>query len=376
VQEYPGNYAHLFDTLSYGGDERTDGLTGYTEYGGKKASLRLLQRVAGASVIEGASGCPFLYPGSRFTIPFVSPQQGEYLVLSVKHHGTQAIEHSSASAQGFSYRNTFTCVPISAALYYCPPRTTRKPVINGCQTAYVTGPSTQEIWTDKYGRVRVQFPWDTGTLGSCWVRTGTSWAGSGWGSLHVPRIGQEVIVSFLDGDPDRPIIVGSVYNANNMPCYGLPAAAQQSGIVSRSTPKGESAGFNEIRFDDKKGSEQLIVRAEKDQFNVVKGNSNTIVSGDHMTHISGSQSTKVEKVLSVEATDEIHLKATKIVIEADQISLRTKEGGKEFLYLEKKGGITIDSKGSRVWLNCGGADAPDDGTPVTLPTDPYSPEKK
>jgi uncharacterized protein involved in type VI secretion and phage assembly len=248
----------------------------------------------------------------------------------------------------------------------------------------VIGPDSEEIWTDKYGRVRVKFPWDTGTLGSCWVRTGTAWAGTQWGSLNVPRIGQEVIVSFLDGDPDRPIIVGSVYNANNMPCYVLPAKKAQSGIVSRSTKGGNSSTFNEIRFDDTAGKEQLIVHAENDQFNVVENDSHTVINGDRMVQVDGSQSLKigvnrhekVGKVMTVEADEEIHLKAKKIVIEAEQISLRTSEGGKEFFYLEKKGGITIDSKGTRVWLNCGGAHAPDDGTAAAptapkLPTNPY-----
>ncbi len=253
VLQYPGDYAHLFDELSNGGGQRTDGLSGYIDCGYEKASVRLMQQVAGASVIEGASNCSGLFPGGRFTIQHHSSENGEYLVLSVNHHGTQAIDHSSSGLQGFSYRNTFTCIPVSAALFFRPPRVTRKPFVHGCQTALVIGPDSEEIWTDKYGRVRVKFPWDTGTLGSCWVRTGTAWAGTQWGSLNVPRIGQEVIVSFLDGDPDRPIIVGSVYNANNMPCYGLPAGKSQSGIVSRSTPGGDSSTFNEIRFDDTAG---------------------------------------------------------------------------------------------------------------------------
>jgi type VI secretion system secreted protein VgrG len=382
LTEYPGDYAHLFDELSNNGGQREDGLSGYIDCGYDKASLRLMQQVAGASVIEAASNCSRLFPGSRFTLQGEAAEQGGYLVLSVRHHGTQAIEHSSGGARGFSYRNTFTCIPVSAALFFRPPRTTRKPVVNGCQTALVIGPDSEEIWTDKYGRVRVKFPWDTGTLGSCWVRTGTAWAGSQWGSLHVPRIGQEVIVSFLDGDPDRPIIVGSVYNARNMPCYDLPSGKRQSGIVSRSTPKGEAPGFNEIRFDDTDGSEQLIVHAQNDQFNVVENDSHTIVRGDRMAQIDGSHFVAIGEnrhetvgtTVTVEAGEEIHLKAKKIVIEAEQISLRTSAGGgKEFLYLEKGGGITIDSKGSRVWLNCGGAKAPDDGTkaePVP-PQDPY-----
>ncbi len=382
IAEYPGDYAHLFDELSNNGGQRANGLSGYIDCGYDKASLRLMQQVAGASVIEAASNCSRLFPGSRFTLQGDSGENGEYLVLSVKHHGTQAIEHSSGQVEGFSYKNTFTCIPVPAALVYRPRRTTRKPVVNGCQTALVIGPDSEEIWTDKYGRVRVKFPWDTGTLGSCWVRTGTAWAGTQWGSLNVPRIGQEVIVSFLDGDPDRPIIVGSVYNARNLPCYDLPSKKRQSGIVSRSSPKGNPAGFNEIRFDDKAGSEQIVVHAQKDQFNVVENDSHVLVGGNRMMQVDGSHSVIVGEnrhevvgsTVTVEAGEEIHFKAKKIVIEAEQISLRTSDGGKkEFLYLEKGGGITIDSKGSKVWLNCGGASDPDDGTEANpvQPTNPY-----
>ena len=131
----------------------------------------------------------------------------------------------------------------------------------------VTGPDGEEIWTDKYGRVKVQFPWDR--LGkndensSCWVRVSQAWAGGGFGGIHIPRIGQEVMVEFLQGDPDRPIITGRVYDGTNMPPYGLPASATQSGIKSNSTKGG--GGSNELRFEDKKGQEQVYLHAQKNE---------------------------------------------------------------------------------------------------------------
>ena len=134
-------------------------------------------------------------------------------------------------------------------------------MIHGAQTAMVVGPAGEEIYTDKYGRVKVQFHWDRygkqDEQSSCWVRVAQLWAGKNWGMIHIPRVGQEVIVSFLEGDPDRPIITGRVYNGDAMPPYGLPDNATQSGIKSRSSKGGAEANFNEIRFEDLKGSEQL-----------------------------------------------------------------------------------------------------------------------
>ena len=134
--------------------------------------------------------------------------------------------------------------------------TTPKPVVQGTQTAVVVGPAGEEIFTDKYGRVKVQFDWDrTGKKdanSSCWVRVATPWAGKQWGAIHIPRIGMEVLVHFQEGDPDQPIIIGSVYNADMMPPYTLPANKTQSGVKSRSTQGGSQANFNELRFEDKK----------------------------------------------------------------------------------------------------------------------------
>ncbi len=147
------------------------------------------------------------------------------------------------------------------------PRVTKKPIVEGPQTAVVVGKKDQEIWTDEFGRVKVQFFWDRegeyDENSSCFVRVAQIWAGTKWGGMHLPRIGQEVIVDFLEGDPDRPIITGRVYNADNMPPYTLPDNQTQSGIKSRSTKGGSPDNFNELRFEDKKGEEHISMQAER-----------------------------------------------------------------------------------------------------------------
>src|SRR5262249_34049180 len=149
-----------------------------------------------------------------------------------------------------NYSNHFRCIPL--ALPFRPPQKTARPKVAGPQSATVVGPGGEEIYTDKYGRVKVQFAWDrhgnSDADSSCWVRVATHWAGKGWGIIHIPRIGHEVVVDFLEGDPDQPVIVGSVYNAENMPPYELPKNKTQSGVQSRSSLKGTPQNYNEIRF--------------------------------------------------------------------------------------------------------------------------------
>jgi len=173
------------------------------------------------------------------------------------------------------------------ALPYRPERLTRKPVMKGPQTAVVVGPAGEEIYTDKYSRVKVQFHWDR--LGkkdqdtSCFVRVSSTWAGAGWGFIQIPRIGQEVIVDFLEGDPDQPIITGRVYNAAQMPPYGLPGSATQSGWKSNSSPGG--GGFNELRFEDKAGSEEVYFQAQKDHNELVKNNESRKIGNDFAENV-------------------------------------------------------------------------------------------
>ena len=192
-------------------------------------------------------------------------QNAEYLVtsttLQIKHPGYEAGAGPALFQCDFG--------TIVSGQQYRPTRRTPKPCVNGPQTAVVVGPSGEEIFTDKYGRVKVQFYWDRrGTKNeksSCWVSVSHPWAGKNFGVVHIPRIGQEVIVGFLEGDPDRPIVIGRVYNAEQMPPWDLPANATQSGILTRSSKGGGYGNANALRFEDKKGSEQLWLHAEKNQ---------------------------------------------------------------------------------------------------------------
>src|SRR5262249_4260108 len=175
----------------------------------------------------------------------------------VEHSATGLAGSYRSGDQGpLEYENRFTCIPLG--LPYRPPRVTHRPTIQGTQTAVVMGPPGPEhIYTDKYGRVKVRFHWDRGDTppeeSSCWIRVGTPWAGKGYGIIHIPRRGQEVIVGFEEGDPDRPIILGSVYNAEMMPPFPLPACKKQSGMVSASNQ--HTGGYNQISINDGHGGE-------------------------------------------------------------------------------------------------------------------------
>ena len=160
-------------------------------------------------------------------------------MLTAVHHQCsmgECLRIPAEAGEGFFYTNTFECVPSS--IPFRPPRLTPKPNVQGCQTAVVVGPGGEEIYTDKYGRVKVQFHWDRegkkNEDSSCWIRVSYPWAGKNWGGIHIPRIGQEVVVDFLEGDPDQPLIIGRVYHAESMPPWGLPAKKVVSGLKSDS----------------------------------------------------------------------------------------------------------------------------------------------
>ena len=216
-------------------------------------------------------------------------QNREYLVVSAEYRlQLDSYIASSTSAAG---ADLFQCgfSAINSSLNYRPPRITPKPLVHGAQTAVVTGPAGEEIHTDQYGRVKVQFHWDRygkhDEHSSCWMRVAQPWAGKNWGMMAIPRIGQEVVVEFLEGDPDQPLITGSVYNNSQMPPYPLPANKTQSGIKSRSSKGGQPAHFNEIRFEDKKGHEQVYLHAEKNLDTVVEASESRSVGGSRTTSI-------------------------------------------------------------------------------------------
>lgn len=223
-------------------------------------------------------------------------QNAEYLIVSAHYR----LENNSFSNTTAGEGRLFDCIFTSIAnqAVYRPARATPKPMVHGVQTAVVTGPGGDEIYTDKYGRVKVQFHWDRyGTKdqeSSCWIRVAHPWAGKNWGMVAIPRIGHEVVVEFLEGDPDQPLIVGSVYNADMMPPYDLPGNATQTGIKSRSSKGGGTANFNELRFEDKKGSEQVYLHAEKNQDIEVENDETHWVGHDRSKTIDHDETTHVK----------------------------------------------------------------------------------
>jgi type VI secretion system secreted protein VgrG len=264
----------------------------YQEHSGAaQAKIRKESYLSGALIGRGTGRVVGLRPGTTFELtghPAVG-LDGEYLVTRVVHTNVSAESELGGGATRESYHNEFECIPLSVE--YRPPRGARKPRIPSIQTAVVTGPSGEEIHTDEHGRIKVQFHWDRdGKLdekSSCWVRVQQKWAGAGWGFWWLPRIGMEVVVQFIDGDPDRPLVTGSVYNAANGTPYPLPDEKTKSTIKSNSTPGG--GGSNELRFEDKAGSEEIYAHAQKDYNEVVENDHDTLVHGNQTNEVDGNQ---------------------------------------------------------------------------------------
>jgi type VI secretion system secreted protein VgrG len=268
--------------------------------GDKLARIRLQEQTVHASVSQGVSGCRYFSSGFHFTLKdhYRNDLNQTYLLTAVRHQASEGgdYEVGSGGKEELSYKNTFDCIPFS--VQFRPPRVTPQPFVQGCQTAVVVGPAGEEIYTDKHGRVKVQFHWDRegkkNENSSCWIRVSHPWAGKGYGSLAIPRIGQEVIVDFVEGDPDCPIITGRVYNAEQMPHTNLPASGMVSGFKSNSTPGG--GGYNEISMDDTKGKEKVTIHGqydvnttvEHDDSQTVKNNRNITVSGTHTETVKGA----------------------------------------------------------------------------------------
>ncbi len=295
IFDYPGEYT-----------ERSDGES-YVE-------IRLQELRSQHERVSGGGPCRGLSAGCLFTLMEYprEDQNKEYLVLSVSH---QINDTSYISDGGGNADELYRCQieVMDSAVSYRQVRSTPKPIVQGPQTAIVVGRDNDEIYTDEFGRVKVQFHWDRygerNENSSCWIRVSQLWAGAKWGGMHIPRIGQEVIVSFMEGDPDKPIITGRVYNADCMPPYDLPANKTQSGIKSRSSKDGTSGNFNEIRMEDKKGSEELYIHAEKDHTAITENDRTATVErgNDKITVQAGTRSVTVKgnTSLTVQAGDRI-----------------------------------------------------------------------
>lgn len=246
------------------------------------------------NTIEGSSNCSTFYAGGFFKLDQhdAKSEKGSYILLGVQHHAHDSSYFSGDNGDS-DYINQFTCIP--SEVHFRPIQVHYRPVMKGPQSAVVTGPAGEEIYIDEFGRIKVQFIWDRDGKKdentSCFLRVMQSWAGNGWGASFIPRIGHEVIVIFLDGDPDRPIITGTVYNGQNKPPY---SSKTQSGIKTHSTKSGTAANYNELRFEDKKGSEQVYVHAEKNMDTMVENDETLTVDNDRTKTIKHDENSTIE----------------------------------------------------------------------------------
>ncbi len=289
------------DELAPSGLGQYDHPGGFTTFaeGETYAQLRLRQARRDAQGCSGDSNAGGLTVGATFDLVQHprDDQNKTYLVVAARCRVEAPDVRSNHHPEAGPFGCTFSV--IDAKTTFRPPLSTPKPTVRGPQTATVVGPLGKEIWTDQYGRIKVQFHWDQqgeeSEKSSCWVRVAQAWAGGNWGVVHIPRIGQEVIVDFLDGDQDRPIVTGSVYNGANMPPYALPANQTRSGIRTRSTPGGTEANANEIRFEDLFGEEELYVQAERTQTTLVKASQSITIGTDRTLTIGASENVNVGK---------------------------------------------------------------------------------
>src|SRR5690606_9180444 len=278
LYDYPGAYAQTQDGEHYA-RTRLEALQSLHE----RVELRGNARGLGSGHLFNLTG---------FTR---QDQNREYLIVAARYYVAQERLETGGGSASAQFESNLSC--IDAQQSYRPVASTLRPIVKGPQTALVVGPEGEEIWTDQYGRVKVHFYWDRhdqrNENSSCWIRVSQNWAGKNWGAMHIPRIGQEVIVSFLEGDPDRPIITGRVYNAEQTVPYDLPANATQSGIKSRSSKGGSPANFNEIRMEDKKGAEQLYIHAERNQDIVVENDESHFVGHNRNKTIGNDEIARI-----------------------------------------------------------------------------------
>ncbi len=337
LYDYPGFYVGAYSARGSG----TNGDGDAMDRGQAFARTRIEEQQTDHEQVIGGGNVRGLAVGGTFKLAEFhrDDQNREHLVVStvlqVQVGGYEGIE---AASNQTLFHCQFSAIP--AKVPFRPRRLTPRPNISGPQTATVVGKSGEEIWTDVHGRVKVQFHWDRkgghDESSSCWVRVSSPWAGANWGAVHIPRMGHEVIVEFLEGNPDRPIITGSVYNGVNKPPYLLPDNQTQSGIKSRSTKEGSADNFNEIRFEDKKGEEQVLIHAErnqdieveKDETHWVGQDRSKTIDRNETTHVKGDRTETVDK----EETITISGNRTETVTKNETISItgaRTESVGKD-----------------------------------------------
>ncbi|TWU40592.1 type VI secretion system Vgr family protein [Novipirellula artificiosorum] len=284
-----------FELYDYPGEYPDKGV------GGGETKLRMEAEETRHEIVNGSSQCRTFQVGGTFAVGQHrdSSEQGqEVMITSIHHAGSEPMGYETGRGdKGFDYRNGFACIPSSRV--YRPARSTPKPIISGIQTAVVTGPSGEEIYPDEFGRVKCQFHWDRygekDDKSSCWIRVSQVHAGASFGGIDIPRMGEEVVVSFLEGDPDRPLITGRVYHADNMPPWELPANKTQSGYLSRSSQDGGKDNANALRFEDKKGEEQVWLHAEKNQDIEVENDETHWVGRDRSKTIDRDEDSTIKR---------------------------------------------------------------------------------
>lgn len=321
IFEFPGGYADRYDSVSPEGRENKEAYQDLMNDRQRVSKIRMEEQAAASLTCRGESVCRHFTAGHKFSLdpgrwlplPFTGVA-GPYVLTQVEH--SASLEGTYTAATGTEatpgYRNRFQCLPL--ALPFRPRRQTPRPYIRGAQTAVVVGPAGFEIFPDRLGRVRIQFFWDRAgqndlkdlkgdpilsfrywatqtpspVVGSCWARVAQSWAGRQFGVIYTPRVGQEVVVAFLEGNPDRPLIVGSVYNAINRPPFPLPAESHISGIKTQ-TLGGEAPQFSGLAFDDARGAEQVVLQSEKNLVLNAEGNMVLNIGGDLIVNLNGRE---------------------------------------------------------------------------------------
>lgn len=381
-----------YEFFDYPGDYRDK------EAGSGLARTRIEMEEAGYHVVRGSGMVPSFRTGETFTLahhPVHEEAGASYALLSI-HHQARDTSYFGSQRNPSGYTSQFVALPANTV--YRPPRVTPCPVVHGPQTATVVGPSGEEIHTDEYGRVKVQFRWDrygkADENASMWLRVAQSWAGHHWGAQIVPRIGMEVVVEFLEGDPDHPIITGCVNNASAMPPDVLPDHKTRSVFRTRSSPNAN--GFNEISFEDKAGNEQVFLRGERDQDIRIKNDArewigrdrHLIVGRDQKEKVGGGkhlavaldQNEKVGGTVSLDAGMDLHqkigmnaaLKAGMMVAIEAGISITLKAGA-SFIEINPAGIFIVGSP--LVLINSGGSPAPLTAQPQS-PQDPQEADER
>jgi len=317
VYSYHGEYAKLFDGINSSGGEQPNELS--KVFPARQHTIDVRQQeidVAYKTAVGSSDSCA-LIPGFKFKLTMhpTAENNRNHTIVSTKIEVLQDPGYVSDEERARAYVVSFASIPQGEGQApFRPARVTPRPVMHGSQTAVVVGPSGEEIFVDKYGRVKVQFYWDRdgqfNAASSCWLRVGTSIAGNKWGTMFIPRIGQEVMVDFLEGDPDQPIITGSVYNPETMPHYDLPKFKTLTYIKTRTSPD-DGKGFNELRFEDKQGKEQVFIHSQKRYDLRAKGSMYETCGGNRQESIGVRSDNKPggNLAITVGGNYDLHVKA-------------------------------------------------------------------